>query len=415
VEIYVARGFSGWIIEIVQFSRELRFLGWNLSSLPSAKLLVVEFLKETSFAMDNVLPMDPALHTQLTQIEKSSKNSRDNEEIFKKGEWSDGAIHSLLDAYEAKWNHRNRGNLRVGDWEEVCSHVSNRSGGVKPLKTPAQCKNKIEGMKKKYRSEALESCSNNGVNCSSWPFFSRMDLMLRCPTRNAGIPGGMDAGYQGLSLMENGEIFGFHEEYHTYLRHPNHQESEQEEDVSNHLLQTNENFASILPESDTSAPGCRLVASPSHNHSPKPNPREKETRPNKAKLQKTGNKSCDFVVSSIKSFADSILKLQHTKMEMYKDAERLRSEAEEKRAELDLRRTEIIMNTQLQIAELLSCKSHRRKPAASTPVHLTTATINSISLDTVAPVNVIDISGQTVQSVFPGNQYSVPHMSFLQP
>lgn len=376
---------------------------------------MVEFFKETSSDMDSVLSMDPGLHTQFTQIERSSKISRDNEERFKKGEWSDDAIHSLLDAYEVKWNHRNRGNLRVGDWEEVCSHVSNRSGGVKSLKTPSQCKNKIEGMKKKYRSEALESCSNNGVNFSSWPFFSKMDLMLRCPTRNAGIPGGMDAGYQGMSLMENGEIFGFHEDYHTHLRHPNQQESEQEEDVLNNLLQTNDNFASILPESDTSAPGFKLVASPSPNRSPRPNPGQKATRPNKAKLQKTGNKSCDFVASSIKSFADSILKLQHTKMEIYKDAERLRAEAEGKRTELDLRRTEIIMNTQLQIAKLLSCKSHRRKPASSTsPVHLTNATINSISLDTVAPVNVIDISGQTVQSVFPGNEYTIPHLSFLQ-
>lgn len=374
---------------------------------------MLEILKEV---MDNALPMVPGLHTQLTEFEKFSKNSRDNEERFKKGEWTDGAMHSLLDAYEAKWNHRNRGNLRVGDWEEVCSRVSNRSSGVKSLKTPVQCKNKIEAMKKKYRAEALESCSNKGVNFSSWPFFSRMDLMLRCPTRIAGIPGGMDAGYEGTSSMENGEISGFHEEYQAHLRHPNHQESEQEKDVLNQLLQTNYNFPSILPESDTNAPGCRLVASPSPNHGPGPNHRPKETRPNKAKLQKTRNRSCDFVTSSIKSFADSILKLQRTKMDIYKDAERLRAEAEEKRAELDLRRTEIIMNTQLQIAKLLSCKTHRRKPAACTsPVHLTTATINSLSLDTVVPVNVADVSGQTVQSVFPGNEYTVSHLSFLQP
>ena len=109
-------------------------------------------------------------------------------------------------------------------------------------------------------------------------------------------------------------------------------------------MQTNENFPSILPESDTSAPGCRLVASRIHNHCIGPNLRPKENRPNKGKF---GNRSRDFVASSIKSFADSILKLQHTKMNIYKDVERLRVESEEKRAELDLRQTEIIMNTQL--------------------------------------------------------------------
>ena len=89
-------------------------------------------------------------------------------------------------------------------------------------------------------------------------------------------------------------------------------------------------------------------------------------------------------------------------MDIYKNVERLCVESEEKQAELDLRRTEIIMNTQLQIAKLLSCKNHRRKPTAFTsPVHLTTATINSLSLDTVVPVNFTDVSGKIVQFVFP--------------
>ena len=143
-------------------------------------------------------------------------------------------------------------------------------------------------------------------------------------------------------------------------------------------MQTNEKFPSILPEIDTSAPRFRLVASHIPNHCPRPNLRPKENLPNKGKF---GNRSRDFVASSIKSFADSILKLRHMKMDIYKDAERLRVESKENQAELDLRWTEIIMNTQLQIAKLLSCKNHRRKPAAFTsPIHFTTATINSLSL-----------------------------------
>eukprot|EP00249_Psilotum_nudum_P035868 c57455_g1_i1 orf=1-210(-) len=50
-------------------------------------------------------------------------------------------------------------------------------------------------MKKKYRSEVLESC-NNPKGCSTRPFFARMDLLLRCSTRMTGIPGGLDAGGQ---------------------------------------------------------------------------------------------------------------------------------------------------------------------------------------------------------------------------
>lgn len=40
--------------------------------------------------------------------------SDDPEERLKKGEWSEGAIHELLNAYEAKWNNRSRGNFGSG-------------------------------------------------------------------------------------------------------------------------------------------------------------------------------------------------------------------------------------------------------------------------------------------------------------
>ena len=52
------------------------------------------------------------------------------------------------------------------------------------------------------------------------------------------------------------------------------------------------------------------------------------------------------------------------------------------------------MSNKLQIAKLLSFKNHRRKPVAFTSlVHLNTATINSLSLDTMVPVNFTDVSG----------------------
>ena len=69
-------------------------------------------------------------------------------------------------------------------------------------------------------------------------------------------------------------------------------------------MQTNDSFANILPKRETSGPGCKILTSPSPNRIPRTNPRQKETRLNKSKLQKTGNKSCDFVASSFKWFVD---------------------------------------------------------------------------------------------------------------
>ncbi|KAF3786834.1 Trihelix transcription factor [Nymphaea thermarum] len=91
----------------------------------------------------------------------------------KRDEWSEGAVGSLLDDYEAKWVMRNRAKLKAEDWEDVARRVSARANSTKPPKTLTQCKNKIESMKKRYRYE----CNNANV---SWPLFHRLDSLLCC-------------------------------------------------------------------------------------------------------------------------------------------------------------------------------------------------------------------------------------------
>ena len=93
---------------------------------------------------------------------------------LKRDEWSEGAVSTLLEAYEAKWVLRNRAKLKGHDWEDVARHVSSRANSTKSPKTQTQCKNKIESMKKRYRSE-----SATADNASSWPLYSRLDLLLR--------------------------------------------------------------------------------------------------------------------------------------------------------------------------------------------------------------------------------------------
>jgi len=92
----------------------------------------------------------------------------------KRDEWSEGAVSTLLEAYEAKWVLRNRAKLKGHDWEDVARHVSARANCTKSPKTSTQCKNKVESMKKRYRSE-----SATAEHPSSWPLYSRLDLLLR--------------------------------------------------------------------------------------------------------------------------------------------------------------------------------------------------------------------------------------------
>lgn len=94
---------------------------------------------------------------------------------LKRDEWSEGAVSSLLEAYEAKWILRNRAKLKGQDWEDVAKHVSSRANSTKSPKTQTQCKNKIESMKKRYRSESATAADSS----SSWPLYSRLDLLLR--------------------------------------------------------------------------------------------------------------------------------------------------------------------------------------------------------------------------------------------
>eukprot|EP00250_Pteridium_aquilinum_P009205 c18513_g1_i1 orf=549-1829(+) len=353
---------------------------------------------------------------------------KSKESESKKGEWSDDAISCLIDAYEMKWNKRNRGNLRVGDWEEVAISVSSRCNGSKPAKTSTQCKNKIEGMKKRYRLEAMESGNPQRNGSSSWPFFERMNSLLHSGNKSVidVLPGGLDPGGLGLGLgfselghngfgaqaslrgddegyakpasmchgdvgypkqvslrtdddgatamlcaddvrqvpfshlqllQGNGDLRG-----HAFFPEEDEQDDEEDEGlqeaeskheaISQMLLQRKEN-------SETSAHGCKSVPLPIDTVATglAINTRRADRKPCAKQKKHIHNE----VLASIRTFAESILKLEHAKMEMYKDAERLRAEAEARRADLELRRTQMIMNTQLEIAKFLASNSSTSK------------------------------------------------------
>lgn len=133
------------------------------------------------------------------QRRPNMQKRRDREEIsdggtayFKKGkvmdagnskkdreEWSDGAISCLLDAYTEKYLQLNRGNLRGSDWEEVAAMVSERVDGQKPAKTVDQCKNKVDSLKKRYKTEKNRGMmATNGVTLSYWPWFKKVDQIV---------------------------------------------------------------------------------------------------------------------------------------------------------------------------------------------------------------------------------------------
>ncbi|XP_012570672.1 uncharacterized protein [Cicer arietinum] len=233
-------------------------------------------------------------------------------ERLKRDEWSEGAVSTLLEAYESKWILRNRAKLKGQDWEDVAKYVSSRSNSTKSPKTQTQCKNKIESMKKRYRSESATSES------SAWPLYSRLDLLLRgtgqlCST----IP------TQHVTTTPS------------QLQH----EDELETKSSDHVANKNPQ------DTDSSTPALY-----SEKDERKCNKRRKKTENNNNRQKKEAM----GIAESIRWLAEVVVRSEQTRMDTLKEIEKMRVEAEAKRGEMEIKRTEIIANTQLEIARIFA-------------------------------------------------------------
>ncbi|KAI3466738.1 hypothetical protein Pfo_023401 [Paulownia fortunei] len=98
---------------------------------------------------------------------------------FREDCWTEEATSTLVDAWGRRYLELNRGNLRQKDWQEVADAVNARHGHTKKTRrTDVQCKNRIDTLKKKYKIEKAKMSESNGTLTSSWPFFSRLELLI---------------------------------------------------------------------------------------------------------------------------------------------------------------------------------------------------------------------------------------------
>lgn len=91
--------------------------------------------------------------------------------------WSDGATSALIDAWGERYLHLRRGNLKQPHWQEVADAVSARENYAKAPKSDVQCKNRIDTLKKKYKSEKSKLGSGQS-RPSTWPYFHRLDILI---------------------------------------------------------------------------------------------------------------------------------------------------------------------------------------------------------------------------------------------
>ncbi|KAG6416649.1 hypothetical protein SASPL_124084 [Salvia splendens] len=98
---------------------------------------------------------------------------------FREDCWTEEATSTLVDTWGQRYLELNRGNLRQKDWQEVANAVNALHGHTKKTRrTDVQCKNRIDTLKKKYKTERTRIAESNGALTSSWPFFSTLDHLI---------------------------------------------------------------------------------------------------------------------------------------------------------------------------------------------------------------------------------------------
>lgn len=282
---------------------------------------------------------------------------------LKRDEWSEGAVSCLLEAYETKWVLRNRAKLKGHDWEDVARFVSARASCSKSPKTQTQCKNKIESMKKRYRSE---SATADG---SSWPLYPRLDLLLRGsnppppPQLPQPIPLSTNPPPPPLLLLDPSPTSVHPPPLPPPLptaAPPNFvttaPNSHGSNGVDHRMLAKDDGVGGGPKLSDNLSD--KIAAMDTDSSTPALYSDKDKLRWKKIKMKSEKNKRRKKeereIADSIRWLAEAVLKSEQARMETMKEIEKMRAEAEAKRGEMDLKRTEILANTQLEIARLFA-------------------------------------------------------------
>ncbi|CAN1781190.1 Trihelix transcription factor ASIL2 [Linum perenne] len=337
---------------------------------------------------------------------------------LKRDEWSEGAVSSLLEAYESKWVLRNRAKLKGQDWEDVARFVSSRSNSTRTPKTQTQCKNKIESMKKRYRSESAA-----GDASSSWPLYHRLHHLLRGSTAtSADLPQPPAEPLPSpIVLSSSRQLQVQHQnQQNQHLHHqrlppppllllePSSSGLQQKLPLpsppqptpvtmivrppppppppppaattktaaqNSHVSDGVERVVGGKEEENRVPIGGKMSSEPPVSDNKNNNAvetdsstpalvySEKETnnkfgnRVKKMKRKGSGERRRSEyweIAESIRWMAEVVVRSEQARMDTMREVEKMRIEADAKRGEIELKRTEILANTQLEIAKLFA-------------------------------------------------------------
>ncbi|KAJ0968276.1 hypothetical protein J5N97_025193 [Dioscorea zingiberensis] len=245
---------------------------------------------------------------------------------------------ALIESYREKWYELRRGNLRATHWQEVAESVARpcRNGPGATPKTSVQRRHQVETLRKRYRAERQRSLN---VDPSAPP--SLAVALLSSPPLHGGWP----------------------------LRPRPPDEEEEEDDHrsgqtrSLHRLMENGGPKFTIPKAVRSKiVGSRTEERPTPVQNPNPSSRSRllggfgrmgpAVEEMRLRLDKTRRRSREKdegdamgeVVSALRMLGDRFMRMEQMKMEQAREMEKVRME-------MELKRTEMVLDSQRRIVD----------------------------------------------------------------
>ncbi|KAL4559973.1 hypothetical protein LXL04_032121 [Taraxacum kok-saghyz] len=134
----------------------------------------------STFQFSPRVPPPPSSQPTLTaSTSKSSSGGRNT-----LTDWTEHQTFILLEAWGERFLQRGRKSLRSEEWQEVAEKVSHES---KSERTNAQCRNRLDTLKKKYKKE-------KPLVTTKWIYFKKMDMLMSATPQQGGLSCGVDSG-----------------------------------------------------------------------------------------------------------------------------------------------------------------------------------------------------------------------------
>ncbi|KAL6175896.1 hypothetical protein ACLB2K_052534 [Fragaria x ananassa] len=242
--------------------------------------------------------------------------------------WTDDEAQALISVFKQKWTSLNRTNLKSHDWDDVAASLAAQFPLVSPSKTAVQCHNKIEKLRKRFRSEKLRASTRPG-RFSPWalyPFMEDLESHNHPSAKSAVKP---DAGSGFLAALD--EFVGRGDDAHFPVK-----------SLGNRNLGT--------------------YVTPKSHEEEEFNPKRKLKLASGSSVLRSSVKEVDpvgAIVSSIRLLGEKYMEVEKRKMEMAREIVMMQMD-------MEMKQTQAVMESQQQmvnvcVSALLDSKKKKRK------------------------------------------------------